>query len=121
MSFIKYFPCSILGNPRNKCALQPGHSLMDWIRLGASGRDLTGVGERAGTLAVTPRELAKHCTQTDAWIAIRGRVYNVTSYLPFHPGGMDELMKGIGKDATGLFNEVRLKRKLESFRKCMTY
>lgn len=25
----------------------------------------------------------------DAWLAIRGRVYNVTHYLPYHPGGKD--------------------------------
>ncbi|KAJ6645781.1 Cytochrome b5 reductase 4, partial [Pseudolycoriella hygida] len=31
-------------NPRNKCALKPGHSLMDWIRLGTSGCDLAGTG-----------------------------------------------------------------------------
>lgn len=79
---------------------------MDWIRLGKSGRDLTGVGRRAGTLSVSPRQLAEHCTAEDAWIAIRGKVYNVTQYLPFHPGGRDELMKGAGKDATQLFNEV---------------
>lgn len=23
----------------------------------------------------------------DAWLAIRGRVYNITHYLPYHPGG----------------------------------
>lgn len=43
----------VAGNPRNKCALQPGHSLMDWIRLGASGKDLTGVGAAAGHLTVS--------------------------------------------------------------------
>lgn len=41
------------GNPRNKCSLQPGHSLMDWIRLGSSGTDLTGVGSKAGHLSVS--------------------------------------------------------------------
>lgn len=58
------------GNPRNKTALAPGHSLMDWIRLGNSGVDLTGVGgvQRVVTLS----ELANHNKQTDAWIAIRG-------------------------------------------------
>lgn len=43
----------VSGNPRNKCVLQPGHSLMDWIRLGASGKDLTGVGAAAGHLSVS--------------------------------------------------------------------
>ncbi|XP_026321156.1 cytochrome b5 reductase 4 isoform X2 [Hyposmocoma kahamanoa] len=92
------------GNPRNKCALQPGHSLMDWIRLGNSGKDLTGVGGRIRP--VSPAELASHNTQKDAWLAIRGRVYNVTHYLAYHPGGPEELMRGAGIDATQLFDKV---------------
>ncbi|XP_026756472.2 cytochrome b5 reductase 4 isoform X2 [Galleria mellonella] len=91
-------------NPRNKCALQPGHSLMDWIRLGNSGKDLTGVGGRVRP--VSPAELATHNTQSDAWLAIRGRVYNITHYLPYHPGGPEELMRGAGIDATQLFDKV---------------
>ncbi|RLU26461.1 hypothetical protein DMN91_000256 [Ooceraea biroi] len=92
------------GNPRNKTALAPGHSLMDWIRLGNSGVDLTGVG--GIPQVVTLSELANHNKQTDAWIAIRGVVFNVTRYMNFHPGGIDELMKGVGKDATKLFDNV---------------
>ncbi|XP_053671048.1 cytochrome b5 reductase 4 [Anopheles nili] len=92
------------GNPRNKTALKPGHSLMDWIRLGNSGIDLTGVGGRI--TPVTHAELAKHNRPDDTWMAIRGKVYNVTRYMNFHPGGADELMRGAGKDATKLFEEV---------------
>lgn len=52
-------------------ALLPGHSLMDWIRLGTSGKDLTGVG---GSLQdVTEEELAEHNEQHNAWIVIRGK------------------------------------------------
>ncbi|GAB0099579.1 Cytochrome b5 reductase 4 [Sergentomyia squamirostris] len=77
---------------------------MDWIRLGSSGCDLAGT---KGVIApVSHAELAKHCKQADAWIAIRGKVYNVTRYLDFHPGGIDELMRGVGTDATKLFEEV---------------
>ncbi|XP_014468818.1 PREDICTED: cytochrome b5 reductase 4 isoform X2 [Dinoponera quadriceps] len=95
---------SATGNPRNKTALAPGHSLMDWIRLGNSGVDLTGVG--GIPRVVTLSELANHNKQTDAWIAIRGIVFNVTRYMDFHPGGVDELMRGVGKDATKLFENV---------------
>ncbi|XP_069699979.1 cytochrome b5 reductase 4 isoform X2 [Periplaneta americana] len=85
-------------------ALKPGHSLMDWVRLGHSGVDLTGVG---GVLQdVTPEQLAAHGKGTDAWIAIRGSVYNVTHYMDFHPGGKEELMRGVGKDGTDLFNQI---------------
>lgn len=95
---------SATGNPRNKTALAPGHSLMDWIRLGSSGVDLTGVG--GVPQIVTLAELAKHNKENDAWIAIRGIVFNVTRYMDFHPGGISELMKGVGKDATKLFENV---------------
>lgn len=95
---------SATGNPRNKTALKPGHSLMDWIRYGNSGVDLAGTGGRVRPVQHT--ELATHNKPGDVWMAIRGKVYNVTSYLDFHPGGVDELMRGAGKDATKLFDEV---------------
>ncbi|CAG9564727.1 unnamed protein product [Danaus chrysippus] len=91
-------------NPRNKCVLQPGHSLMDWIRLGNSGKDLNGISGRIRP--VTPTELSTYSTQQDAWLAIRGRVYNITFYLPYHPGGPEELMRGAGIVATELFDKV---------------
>lgn len=53
MNFFSFPFFFIPGNPRNKCSLQPGHSLMDWIRLGSSGVDLTGVGSKAGHLSVS--------------------------------------------------------------------
>ncbi|XP_055537889.1 cytochrome b5 reductase 4 isoform X2 [Wyeomyia smithii] len=95
---------SATGNPRNKSALKPGHSLMDWIRLGNSGLDLAGNGGKARP--VSHSELALHNKRDDVWLAIRGKVYNVTRYLDFHPGGVDELLRGAGKDATKLFDEV---------------
>ena len=55
---------------------------------------------------MTPEELAKHNTETDCWIAFRGHVYNVTPYMEFHPGGVDELMRAAGSDGTQLFDEV---------------
>lgn len=81
--FVFYF--FIQGNPRNKCALKPGHSLIDWIRLGSSGCDLTGT--KGIIKPVSLAELQLHCKKDDAWLAIRGKVYNVTHYMDFHPGG----------------------------------
>ena len=40
-------------------------------------------------------------------LLILGKVYNITPYCKFHPGGIDELMKGAGRDGTELFDEVR--------------
>lgn len=63
-------PTSSIG--RNKVSLKRGRSLMDWIRLGRSGKDLTGVGGKV--LEVTEEELAKHKLEEDVWMAIRGRL-----------------------------------------------
>uniref|UniRef100_A0A4W5R5A9 Cytochrome b5 reductase 4 n=1 Tax=Hucho hucho TaxID=62062 RepID=A0A4W5R5A9_9TELE len=89
---------------RNKVALKPGHSLMDWIRVAKSGRDLTGL--RGRLIDVTEEELQKHNTRDDCWTCIRGMVYNVSPYMDFHPGGEEELMKAAGIDGTDLFDQV---------------
>ncbi|NWZ99684.1 NB5R4 reductase, partial [Nesospiza acunhae] len=84
--------------------LKPGRSLMDWIRLTKSGKDLTGLKGRL--LEVTEDELSKHNKKEDCWICIRGFVYNVTPYMEYHPGGEDELMRAAGTDGTDLFDQV---------------
>ncbi|KAM9353396.1 cytochrome b5 reductase 4 isoform 1-T1 [Symphorus nematophorus] len=89
---------------RNKVALKPGHSLMDWIRFSKSGKDLTGL--RGRLIEVTPEELKKHNTRDDCWTCIRGMVYNVTPYMDYHPGGEEELMRAAGIDGTELFDQV---------------
>ena len=78
------------GNPRNKTALKPGFSLMDWIRLTKSGKDLAGTGGRM--LQVTSKELAKHNLRNDCWMALNGIVYNVTAYMDFHPGNYESFL-----------------------------
>ena len=68
---------SATGNPRNKTALRPGYSLMDWIRLTKKeGSNLSGRGGRY--MDVTTAELSNHSTRNDAWMAINGLVFNVT-------------------------------------------
>uniref|UniRef100_UPI00398E8564 cytochrome b5 reductase 4 isoform X3 n=1 Tax=Pristiophorus japonicus TaxID=55135 RepID=UPI00398E8564 len=89
---------------RKKVQLKPGRSLMDWIRLTKSGKDMTGL--RGRYIEVTEEELAKHNKKTDCWMCIRGMVYNVTPYLEYHPGGEEELMRGAGADGTELFDQI---------------
>ncbi|XP_013879094.1 cytochrome b5 reductase 4 isoform X1 [Austrofundulus limnaeus] len=89
---------------RNKVALKPGHSLMDWIRFAKSAKDLTGL--RGRLIEVTQEQLQKHNTREDCWTCIQGLVYNVTPYMDYHPGGEEELMKAAGIDGTELFNQV---------------
>jgi len=52
---------------------------------------------------VTWEELAKHNTADDLWVAIRGKVYNLTSYHKRHPGGQQFMRLGAGRDVTHLY------------------
>lgn len=112
---------SIVGNAtgsgRTRVALKPGHSLMDWLKLCAKTPDLAGTEGKV--IPVTLEELEKHNKVDDCWVCIRGKVYNVTHYLDFHPGGVDEMMRGAGTDATELFNEIHRYVNYESMlKKC---
>ena len=98
----------LTANPeRKKISLAKGYSLMDWIRFTktAANEDLTGTSS-SQPKSITYQELAKHNKRDDCWLAVYGKVYNVTAYMKFHPGGVDELMKGAGMNATQLFNDV---------------
>ena len=53
----------------------------------------------------TMKQVEKHNKKSDAWLVISKKVYNVTKWIDKHPGGMI-IMKGVGKDATKLFNNV---------------
>ncbi|KDN50793.1 hypothetical protein RSAG8_01291, partial [Rhizoctonia solani AG-8 WAC10335] len=88
------------GKVRAKVALSPGHGALDWASLKSSGVDLRGVSELQ---RITPSMLKEHRSRDDAWSAFGGKVYNITPYLPYHPGGEKELMRVAGRDGTKLF------------------
>lgn len=91
------------GTNRTKVALKPGYSLNGWIRFASKSGDLSGVKDKSRL--ITKEELSLHNTEKDCWMSINGSVYNVTAYGDYHPGGLEELMRGAGQDATQLFND----------------
>lgn len=52
---------------------------------------------------VTVDEVARHCTEEDAWIIVDGRVYDVTEYVAIHPGG-DAILRNVGADSSAGFH-----------------
>eukprot|EP00727_Mastigamoeba_balamuthi_P001947 m51a1_g1175 putative cytochrome b5 type II protein (163) ;mRNA; f:381867-382443 len=78
---------------------RPRHRFIDWKRIeqAAPQRQLTPVGAA---------ELAR-CDGAEgrpAWMAVRGRVYDITAYAEFHPGGAECLLRLAGRDATACFD-----------------
>lgn len=58
------------------------------------------------TPIISLAELAKHGSPSDCWIAVKGQVWDVTEFLPRHPGGEKLLLSYAGRDATGAFLSV---------------
>ena len=87
---------------REKVMLKPGFHLVDWMKLTQVSSDMRSPGPlRKISLA----ELATHKSKYDAWTAYKGKVYNITQYMAYHPGGEKQLMAGAGKDCTAQFNK----------------
>lgn len=62
---------------------------------------ISSVGSKRGPC--TWEELSTHNTKDDCWVAVDGRVYDITSWIPKHPGGEDVLTLTAGRDITNMF------------------
>ncbi|KAF9648697.1 cytochrome b5 [Thelephora ganbajun] len=95
-------PTSTTKRPKvsRKVQLAPGYGALDWANLKNSGKDLRGVDT---LMRIPPSVLKQHNKRDDIWMALYGKVYNVTAYMPYHPGGEKELMRAAGRDGTKLF------------------
>ncbi|CAL5227084.1 g9990 [Coccomyxa viridis] len=51
----------------------------------------------------TLTEVSQHCTPQDCWLIIHGKVYDVTSWIPRHPGGSLIHVRS-GEDCSYLFD-----------------
>lgn len=64
--------------------------------------------ETDGTPSYTLEEIAKHNVPADCWVALHGNVYDLTKFLPMHPGG-DVIKLASGQDATVLFESYHVR------------
>jgi len=61
-------------------------------------------GPSSTTTSYTLAQVAEHNTKDDCWMILDNGVYDVTSFIPDHPGG-DKILRGCGKDATEMFTQ----------------
>ena len=53
---------------------------------------------------ISPADLAKHTSPENCWMAIRGAVYDLSTYLPEHPSRPDIVLPWCGKEASEAYN-----------------
>lgn len=64
------------------------------------------VGGDAAPVAVatfTFAQIAEHATATSCWSAVNGSVYDLTKWIPLHPGGEAKIKAMCGKDGSAAF------------------
>lgn len=67
-----------------------------------SNQSSSSTGEAS---SYTSKEVAKHDSGDDCWTIVNGNVYDLTAYIPRHPGGTEEIVAACGTDGTSLFTE----------------
>ncbi|KAL1301815.1 hypothetical protein AAFC00_006003 [Neodothiora populina] len=64
---------------------------------------------------LTGEEIAKHNSKDSCWVIIHGKAYDVTEFLPEHPGGPKIILKYAGKDATEEYAPIHPPDTLDKF------
>ena len=85
--------------------VRPGFGLHDWMTLLRRAKDLAQRGGSPLRRDIPPSEVRLHDKPYDGWVTLRGKVYNISPYLAYHPGGDEILHPVLGKDATSLFDK----------------
>lgn len=89
-------------NSRNKVHLAPHHSALDWEKFKKSN-NVKNIDPSEFPVRISKAELARHNTPDNCWISLNGKIYNISAYLDYHPGGVDILLKFAGKECLSIF------------------
>ena len=69
---------------------------------GSSGSGSSGSG--SSSAVITAEMVAQHASPSDCWTTISGRVYNLTSFIASHPGGVSRIIALCGINGTSAFS-----------------
>ncbi|KAG5365911.1 Cytochrome b2 [Yarrowia sp. B02] len=64
---------------------------------------------------VSVEEVAKHNSKDSCWVILHGKAYDLTEFLPEHPGGQAIILKYAGRDATKAFDPIHPKDVVDKF------
>lgn len=70
----------------------------------SSSKSVTSSKSASVSKGLTLSEVSKHNTENDCYMIVNSKVYDVTTYLPVHPGGASRIIQYCGKDGTAAFD-----------------
>lgn len=80
--------------------VEPGAGDSGWMKLPPSKQakeEAAGASASQNEKVISLEEVEKHSSQSDAWIILNNKVYDVTSVLSWHPGGAAAILNYAGK------------------------
>ncbi|OCF60834.1 hypothetical protein L486_00474 [Kwoniella mangroviensis CBS 10435] len=63
---------------------------------------------------ITMEEVARHDLAHDAWVVVEGKVFDVTEFHKYHPGGSQIIVANAGRDVTEIFKPIHPPKTLEN-------
>ena len=79
--------------------------LADWMRLLSVTKDIAQLKGQSVRRNITVKEVQQHRTIHDGWMILQQKVYHISPYLAYHPGGINIMKSVLGKDGTILFQK----------------
>ncbi|SCV02670.1 LAMI_0H01772g1_1 [Lachancea mirantina] len=64
---------------------------------------------------VSPFEVVKHDKENDCWVVINQYVYDLTEFIPMHPGGQAIIKANAGKDVSAIFGPLHAPDVIEKY------
>lgn len=110
-----YTAVDIRGFPFTRPTLVHGHRLANLhIFFPVSGQVLTSYplpsmnhdSNNTQRNKLTGEQVSSHNNSDSCWVIVHGRAYDVTEFLPEHPGGSKIILKYAGKDATEAYEPI---------------
>lgn len=66
-------------------------------------------------MALSGEEVGKHASKESCWVIVHNKAYDVTEFMPEHPGGPKIILKYAGKDATEAYEPIHPPDTLDKF------
>ena len=95
-----------VGNNSNKASTNNSNTISNNTNNSTSNNNSnsTTTTTTPATSSLTSANVAKHNTNTDCWIIVNNRVYDISGYASSHPGGTRNITNYCGKESTSAYD-----------------